>query len=47
MDSTLNTINNTLIIGEDFEHEEALQDFEDFCRTAGAKMQGNNDTDIV
>ena len=35
------------IMGEDFEHEEALQDFEDFCRTAGAKMQGNNDTDIV
>eukprot|EP00090_Calanus_glacialis_P007925 TRINITY_DN16316_c0_g1_i1.p1 TRINITY_DN16316_c0_g1~~TRINITY_DN16316_c0_g1_i1.p1 ORF type:complete len:931 (+),score=202.36 TRINITY_DN16316_c0_g1_i1:124-2793(+) len=35
------------IMGESGQHEEALSDFEEFCRTVGAKVSANKDADII
>ena len=35
------------IMGEGGQHEEALSDFEEFCRTVGAKVSANKDADII
>ena len=35
------------IKGGDESNEEALEDFEEFCRTVGAQVHGNKDADIV
>ena len=35
------------IMGEDEDHEEALYDFEEFCRTVGAQVWSNKEADVV
>ena len=35
------------IMGESGQHTEALSDFEEFCRTVGAKVSSNKDADII